>query len=163
MMSLLNKTQRDQNTGQEPLLTAEVQDTPSVRCVEGTTASVPTTPVMVESYLPISLPAHPTEQSIALSDTFRITYDEADRILDYYKAERMSNFPFVLTLVSRAQIMVQHNPMLLIAILYSCRGPSWPNMAAMEQSFRQSIASRVVVHHETTLDVLQAILVFVAW
>lgn len=162
-MSVLNKTQHDQNTGRELFLTAEEQDTLSIRSVEGIRESVPTTPATIEPYLPTSLLAHPTEQSIALSDTFRITYDEADRKLDYYKTERMSNFPFVLTPVSRAQVMVQQSPMLLRAILYSCREPSWPNMAAMEQSFRQSIASRVVVHDERSLDVLQAILIFVAW
>jgi hypothetical protein len=163
ILSLLNTTEQTSATDLGPPQAAQGRNAPIDTWYERAGGSAPTTTVTVQPNLPTSLPTHHIEHGVPLNDTLRITLDEADRILEQFRTDKLPNFPFVDISGFRAQDMVQHSPMLLRAILYSCPDPSWSNMFEMEKLFRQSIAMRIVIQHEKSIDLLQAILAFVAW
>lgn len=96
---------------------------------------------------------------------FQMTHDKADLVLKEYMSTMVYHFPFVPLppAVCKTSFMLKETPLLLKTILSVCM-PSSPDVnRSFETWFRQHIAHRVVVSMERNLELLQAILVFLAW
>lgn len=95
---------------------------------------------------------------------FVLSLAEADAIIDLYRTSYSPYFPFVpISLTVAAAELEQASPFLLRTILQV----AVPQIAVVQKSvdrwFRQLIAQRVIVEQERRLELLQALLVFIAW
>jgi hypothetical protein len=147
IMSLLNQERR-----QSPILSKP--QTPHVRVPE----SSPFQP---------SIPAAPSNQLDAEGPYFvlgqDLTFEEADQSLQYYQTEMLPQFPFVPLPVCRTSELHHASPLLLKTILRVCRPLGPEKDAIFERWFRQHVVYRIAVLMEKSTELLQAILVFVAW
>ncbi|KAH6648930.1 hypothetical protein BKA67DRAFT_377327 [Truncatella angustata] len=73
------------------------------------------------------------------------------------------SFPFVPIPPYRANQANRESPALLSAILYTCRFELSSVTGDSDKSFREYFARQSVVNDEKSLDLLQAILLFLAW
>lgn len=94
----------------------------------------------------------------------RITMGEADRLLKLYQTDYHPRFPFVpIPRNTTAQDLFQRQPFLFRTIIQIVA----PQSAALQRSFtiwfREYIATHIIVKQEKRLDLLQAILLFIAW
>lgn len=105
----------------------------------------------------------PHNELITVIPGFEILRDEADLVLRNYTTNMLPQFPFVALPASNAYSLYKDKPLLLKTILWICRPPDADTSAAFERWFRQQIANRIVVLGEKSLEILQAILVFLAW
>jgi hypothetical protein len=92
-----------------------------------------------------------------------IGVDEADRLLHYYSADLVPQFPFVPLPVHTASSMQTSNALLLSAILRICHPLDPDKDKEFERWFRHQIAYRTVVEKETSTELLQALVVFLTW
>lgn len=104
-----------------------------------------------------------SEQSIDIVVDFSVTLLEADQILHEYTSSMLPNFPFVPITSHRAQDMYREQPLLLKAIISSCRPQMGSVRTSVDQWFREYFAYHVAVLNECRLELLQAMLVYVAW
>ncbi|KAH8660104.1 hypothetical protein BX600DRAFT_467243 [Xylariales sp. PMI_506] len=94
---------------------------------------------------------------------FRVSFAEADRILHEYLTDLLPTFPFVPITHCSARDLYDEKPLLLKTIIYSCR-PQPPSVqSAIDRWYREYFAYHIVVLNERRLELLQSILVFVAW
>lgn len=105
----------------------------------------------------------PHNEAITIIPGFEIPLDEADSVLRNYVADMLPQFPFVPLPTSNANSLYKDKPLLLKTIMWICRPPDADTSAAFERWFRQHIAHRIVVSGEKSLEILQAILVLLAW
>lgn len=94
----------------------------------------------------------------------RITMCEAERLLKLYQTDYHPRFPFVpIPRNTTAQDLFQRQPFLFRTIIQIVA----PQSAALQRGiiawFREYIATHIVVKQEKRLDLLQAILLFIAW
>lgn len=95
---------------------------------------------------------------------FRMTFNEVDAALDLYRSAYNPYFPFVPLPASMTGLEVYSaTPFLLRTILQVVVPQTSAVQKTVQMWFRQSIAQYVVVEQERRLELLQAILVFVAW
>lgn len=92
-----------------------------------------------------------------------ISSSEADEVLQEYMASMLPEFPFVPLSSTSSFDMLKENPLLLRVILWVCRPPKPEVSSVFESWFRQHIANEVVVLMNKNLELVQAILVFLAW
>lgn len=86
-----------------------------------------------------------------------------DHLLDQFR-KRQSYFPFVVIPAHwKARYMMQEHPFLLLAAITSVTSgyPSMQDMLADE--LKRTLAQRVMVREEANLDLLQGVLVHLAW
>ncbi|PYH93985.1 hypothetical protein BO71DRAFT_441330 [Aspergillus ellipticus CBS 707.79] len=75
----------------------------------------------------------------------------------------LPEFPFVPLPFKHASDMLRDQPLLLKTILWICRPPPPEVSAAFESWFRQHVAEQTVVLMNKNIELVQAILVFLAW
>ncbi|KAH0838926.1 fungal transcriptional regulatory protein [Fonsecaea pedrosoi] len=109
----------------------------------------------------ISLPAR--SGSVSIVSGFQFSFSEANQVLQEYMITMVPQFPFVPLPSHDAYEMFKDKPFLLKTILWVCRPPGPDASAAFESWFRQNVAHQTVVLMNKSLDVVQAILVFLAW
>ncbi|KAL4865924.1 hypothetical protein BDV12DRAFT_199692 [Aspergillus spectabilis] len=90
-------------------------------------------------------------------------FSEADEILKEYTMIMLPQFPFVPLSSQNAHDLYQLKPLLLQTIISVCRPAEQDAYAAFETWFRQHIAHQTVVLMKKNLELVQAILVFLAW
>ncbi|SPQ23416.1 db9d8240-fd34-4dca-8ffb-04f3f1f132ba [Thermothielavioides terrestris] len=103
-------------------------------------------------------------EAIQIVPDFALPLAEADAILGLYRTSYSPYFPFVPVHVTTAAAELdQTSPFLLRTILQV----AVPQTAAVQKSvdrwFRQTISQRVIVKQERCLELLQALLIFIAW
>ncbi|KAI3397511.1 hypothetical protein diail_10723 [Diaporthe ilicicola] len=95
---------------------------------------------------------------------FRMTFYEADRALNLYRSLYAPYFPFItIPVMATAYDLYKKTPLLFRTIV-SVAAPQTPTTQAdFKVWFRHYIAEHVVVNMERRLELLQALLVHVAW
>lgn len=88
---------------------------------------------------------------------------EAESLLHEFR-KMIDFFPFVTICPSTtAKELSSEKPLLLLAVLMTASYSNRPLQSALEQLYKQDLASRVIVHAQKSLDALQSILVYLAW
>lgn len=88
---------------------------------------------------------------------------EAENLLHEFRI-MIDFFPFItITPTATAQELSLDKPLLLLAALMTASYSNRPLQSALEQLYKQDLASRVIVHAQKNLDALQSILVYLAW
>ncbi|KAH8652183.1 hypothetical protein BX600DRAFT_553624 [Xylariales sp. PMI_506] len=101
--------------------------------------------------------------SIDVSPGLRITLAEADQILSEYRTDFVHRFPFVPLPIGSARDLHHERPFLLKTIISSCRPRTFAIKSEFDRWFRETVAHRIVVLNESNIELLQAILVYLAW
>ncbi|TGO38438.1 hypothetical protein BHYA_0075g00410 [Botrytis hyacinthi] len=79
-------------------------------------------------------------------------------------ASRASAFPFVLIPPEASLESLRHErPILLLGILASTCQNNIPVQHLLESELRETISSRTIIHGEKSIDLLQGILLYLAW
>lgn len=104
-----------------------------------------------------------SEHSISIVPGFDVSFQEADQVLQEYMTTMLPEFPFVPLLFKDSSDMLRNQPLLLKTILWVCRPPPPETSAAFESWFRRHIAEQTVVLMNKNVELVQAILVFLAW
>ncbi|KJK87909.1 hypothetical protein H633G_08219, partial [Metarhizium anisopliae BRIP 53284] len=95
---------------------------------------------------------------------FQVTEREASRFLSIYASEYAPNFPFVMVpSAATAHGLHDRSPGLFWAIMTAVAPQSLAVQQRVKTWFRQYVADHVIVRQEKTLQLLQAILVHLAW
>lgn len=95
---------------------------------------------------------------------FQVTDREASRFLSRYASEYAPNFPFVMVpSAATAHGLHDGSPGLFWAIMTAVVPQSLVVQQRVKTWFRQYVADHVIVRQEKTLQLLQAILVHLAW
>ncbi|KAI0848524.1 hypothetical protein F5Y00DRAFT_253436 [Daldinia vernicosa] len=105
----------------------------------------------------------PPDEYIDFPAGFRVSLVEADQVLFEYRTTMQPNFPFVHLPPWSAREMLRDRPLLLKAIIYVCRPQPWPVKCEIEKWFREHFALHLVVQKERSLELLQAVLIYIAW
>lgn len=103
------------------------------------------------------------EQAFEVIAGFKMSFDEADAVLQEYATIMLPQFPFVPLETTSVANMSREQPILLKTVLFACRPPSQTIRAEFEQWFRQYISHQIVVLGAKRLELLQAIVIFLAW
>lgn len=117
----------------------------------------------VPSIQPLDASIPPRSGSISIVPGFQITFLEADQVLQEYMTSMLPQFPFVPIPCHNAYDMFKDKPLLLKTILWVCRPPEPEACAAFERWLREHVAHQTVVLGNHTLELVQTILVFLAW
>ncbi|KAL8382148.1 hypothetical protein RB595_006095 [Gaeumannomyces hyphopodioides] len=89
---------------------------------------------------------------------------EARTALDNYRSVYQPNFPFVpVSRKTSPGALFAKSPLVFRAIMISCAHQSHSVQRDGDRWFRSHIAQRVVVNGEKNLELLQSIIVFLAW
>lgn len=117
----------------------------------------------VEQPAPLSRSIPPVNHAEIIPG-FQVSFEEADRLLDLYRTDYCTSFPFVTILPDMAAYdLFADRPFLFRTIIQVVA----PQDAAVQQEvklwFRKYIADHMIIQQEKSLELLQAILVFVAW
>ena len=102
-------------------------------------------------------------QCIDIVSGLQMSVEEANRALKEYKEDFISQFPFIPISHCHVYDMYKEQPVLLKTILLTCRHQSYRARAVGDKWFREFISHHVVLLNEKRLELLQAILVFIAW
>lgn len=109
-------------------------------------------------------PAPTPADSVEIIPGFTMTFYEADRALNLYRSLYAPCFPFVVVPVMVTAYELFDRAPLLFRTIVSVTTPQGPAVQAdFKIWFRQYIAEHVVINNERRLEVLQALLVHVAW
>ena len=104
-----------------------------------------------------------TSSTISVVPGFEVSFSEADQVLREYMTSMLPEFPFVPLASTSSFNMLKDSPLLLKVILWVCRPPKPEVSSVFESWFRQHIANEIVVLMNKNLELVQAILVFLAW
>jgi hypothetical protein len=121
-------------------------------------------PLMNVTSIPYSTPPVNALETVQIIPNFEVTLDEADRLLDLYRTAYSPQFPFVpIPLTMNAFELNDQRPFLFRTIIQAVA----PQNAAVQRDvarwFREYIGVHMVVNQERRLELLQAIVVFLAW
>lgn len=108
-------------------------------------------------------PFPPPSSSIAIVPGFQLQFSEADQVIREYMTAMVPEFPFVPVPCNNAYEIYKTKPLLLKTILWLCRPPGPEESAAFESWFRNHVAHQIVVLTNKSLELVQAILVYLAW
>lgn len=110
-----------------------------------------------------ALPALVGNASLEFVPGFGVTVLESERYLDLYREEYMPRYPFVVIPRNMsAQEMYTDSPCLFWTIMVATKPHTGSTMVIREQ-FRRMLSERIFIHKEKTTELLQAILVLIAW
>lgn len=103
-------------------------------------------------------------ESVEIVKGFRVTFFEADRALNLYRSLYSPYFPFVpIPAMMPACELHDRSPFLFRAVVAVTTPQSPAVQAEYHLWFRQYVAQHVVVNNEKRLEILQAILIHLAW
>jgi hypothetical protein len=103
-------------------------------------------------------------EAIQIVPGFVLTLLEADSILSLYRTSYSPYFPFVPLPVTAAAAELEHlSPFLLRTVLQVAAPQTASVQKSVDRWFRQQIAHRIIVEQERSLELLQALLLFIAW
>lgn len=107
--------------------------------------------------------APPTPPTVDL-ESLGISLPEAEILLDRYKRLMSSGMPFVpIPSAANARHLHSTKPMLLQAITVVAYFHDLPRQRDLVKHLMRNISERILMNNEKSIDLLQAILVFVAW
>lgn len=116
---------------------------------------------------PHLVPDRPTTtavESVEIFRGFRVTFLEADRALNLYRSIYSPHFPFVNIPVMTSPYDLFEKAPFLFRTIVAVTTPQGPAMQTeFKLWFREYVAQHVVVNNEARLEILQAILVHLAW
>ena len=99
----------------------------------------------------------------SLIDRGILDMDKCEQLLNLFR-DTTSYFPFVLIdSRSTVQSMTQDHPFLLLAILTTASSADKRLQTMLDHEFRVSLSQKVVLDGEKSLDMLQGLLVYLAW
>ncbi|KAK1752245.1 hypothetical protein QBC47DRAFT_68766 [Echria macrotheca] len=99
-----------------------------------------------------------------IGPSLRVTAEEANRCLDLYRSEYSPHFPFVPVPAGlTAGELHERQPFLLQIIIQIITPQSASVQRAVAYWVRQYIAQHVIVEQEKRLELLQGLLLFLAW
>ena len=92
-----------------------------------------------------------------------LTYDKANALLSIFR--NMSTFfPFVLIPIDAdVQSMSEERPFLFLAAMASASSEDKALQNTLDQEFRTILSTKVVLEGEKSIDLLQGLLVYLAW
>jgi hypothetical protein len=95
---------------------------------------------------------------------FGLSWPQAAQILNIFHQEYISQFPFVLIRSDdTAELLYNGNPFLFRAIMLVAAPLSESKIIKMKRNVLAYLGYRTLVEEDKTLDILQGILVIVAW
>lgn len=107
------------------------------------------------------------QDSVEIWPGFRVTFLEADRALNLYRSIYSPHFPFVtVPAMTSPHDLYEKAPLLfrtVVAVTTPPQGPVRRVHAEFNRWFREHVAQHVVVQNEARLEVLQSVLVYLAW
>lgn len=152
-MSLLAEKQHGQRPGPSPM-------TPESQLAHKTSPAIPQ---VLQTGPPRSTGSGNQALFRPIPD-FQVTDREASRFLSIYASEYAPNFPFVMVpSAATAHSLHDRSPGLFWAIMTAVAPQSFAVQQRVKTWFRQYVADHVIVRQEKTLQLLQAILVHLAW
>jgi hypothetical protein len=88
----------------------------------------------------------------------------AEKYLESFKAILTPHFPFVVIppQVSAAQLR-EEKPFLFLAIMSAASYNNMPLQRSLGAEVKRAVASRIILNGEVSFDLLQGLLVFLAW
>lgn len=104
-----------------------------------------------------------SEGSIEIVPGFCISFTEADRVLEEYRTTMLFQFPFVPIPLTQSSEMHRSHPLLIKAIIYACRPQVLQDQENINRWFVEHFARHIVILNEKSIELLQAVLVFLAW
>ncbi|KAH8749339.1 hypothetical protein F5883DRAFT_720805, partial [Diaporthe sp. PMI_573] len=109
-------------------------------------------------------PSPPGNEFVEVIPGFRMTFYEADRALNIYRSLYAPYFPFVTIPVMATAYDLYEKTSFLFRTIVSVAAPQGPNTQSnFREWFRRYIAEHVVVNNERRLELLQSLLVHMAW
>ncbi|KAJ5242080.1 uncharacterized protein N7469_000407 [Penicillium citrinum] len=88
----------------------------------------------------------------------------AQALIDIYKTDMILHFPFVVISPQvQASDLRQQKPFLFLAVLASAAYSNMPLQRLLGKEMKKVIASRMVMNGEVSFELLQGMLVFLAW
>ncbi|ORY62154.1 uncharacterized protein BCR38DRAFT_394838 [Pseudomassariella vexata] len=112
----------------------------------------------------VSFPTDHQPPKIGLVPGFSLTLDQGNKILHTYREKLTPHFPFVplSPLVNAAQLH-ERSPVLFHTIIL-VTAPQVPKIQeAMKHAFRKYIAEQMIIQNYKTLELLQALLLYISW
>lgn len=105
-----------------------------------------------------------TNEYVEIVKGFRMTFLEAERSLNLYRSVYSPYFPFVpVPVMMSSRELYEKSPFLFRSVV-AVTTPQSPDIQAEYRVwFREYVAQHVVVNNERRLEVLQAILIHLAW
>lgn len=92
-----------------------------------------------------------------------LTYDKAEKLVCSFR-NMARYFPFVMVpLSATAYGMSQERPFLLLAVLAASSSSEKLLQKALDREFRSTLCAEVVIEGEKSIDLLQGLLVHLAW
>ncbi|KAM5474653.1 hypothetical protein MferCBS49748_000059 [Microsporum ferrugineum] len=93
-----------------------------------------------------------------------LTMEDAERFISTFKASMTEHFPFVLIPPHvMAEQLRRERPFLFLAVISSASYTDMPLQRKLGQEVKAAIASRMIINGEVCLDLLQGLLVYLAW
>ncbi|VUC23482.1 unnamed protein product [Clonostachys rosea] len=94
---------------------------------------------------------------------YEMSFDEADQVLQEYMIIMLPQFPFVPLETTDVFQLSRERPLLLKTILFVCRPSDSQARLNFDEWFRQHISHQIVVLNRKDIELMQAIMVFLAW
>lgn len=93
-----------------------------------------------------------------------LTMEAAASLFLTFKNEMVSHFPFVwISPQMTANESRREKPYLFLAILTAASFGDMPLQRALDVEFKKALASRMITNGNVSFDLLQALLVYLAW
>ncbi|CAI7637649.1 unnamed protein product [Penicillium bialowiezense] len=161
IMTLLTREREQEATIRSPQMLERLtfsNESPAGTSMQSSCQNQPSVPPSTQSTGIV-----PSESSISIVPGFDVSFLEADQVLQEYMNTMLPEFPFVPLSFKSSSDMLKEQPLLLKTIIWVCRPPPPEISAAFENWFRQHIANQTVVSMNKNIELVQAILVFLAW
>lgn len=129
-------------------------------------AGVGASPGTDSPHLPPERASRPSAagDSVEIVKGFRVSFYEADRALNLFRSIYSPYFPFVtIPVMMTAFELHERTPFLFRTIVAVTTSQSPAVQAEYKLWFREYVAHHVVVNNEKRLEILQAILIHLAW
>lgn len=91
-----------------------------------------------------------------------VSFEEVEESLKYFKSKAQA-FPFVLCPEEGVDNLRRERPFLLLAILTFAQGKNTRLQQALEHELKEGLGRRLIMNGEKSLDLLQGLLVYLAW
>jgi hypothetical protein len=135
------------------------------------TASFGQEPDTSSSTTPVSrMPANafsvclPSRDSFDIAPGLVVSVDEADQMLDWYRSDYSPKFPFVpIAPCLTACELYETKPFLFRVIIQAIAPQSFTTQREVARWIRKYLAEHVLVAQETRLELLQGLLLYIAW
>ena len=102
--------------------------------------------------------------STSVASDLNASVSEADALLTHFRTHFVRDFPFIVIPVNKsASELRQERPYLYEAILMVVTYHEPTRQRAMAKEVLQNLTTRIILNGESSLDLLQALLVFAAW